>query len=450
MMRMEFSFEDYQRQRINYLAKHSLYNTLDRRLFTELLEKQKQQGLTVERTLEELKKRTTDEYYRKVDVAQEKAMTFAKKVFPTYKFIMPDALTDDWLSTMDWHKSHQTRDHSLHQTLTAYIVSTMLGNGDPTKGLMLSDEESLLSRCAKLMTEGEKMSYLREYLREIDTDFAKHQDGYDYDWAVDVFYETALLAAQFHDMGYPWQFINTLAKELRTNRFDKMSGMLMNEDRSFEFIKERLLVYPFFGYQAVSDKRKNQEKEDKAKALLKKGIMQTHGVPGALGFMCLNNNFQSRLKTNEMDKASNWLVLDWAAVGIMMHDMPGLYWGNGKETGTPEEPILRLDFETDPLSCIISMADILEEFERPNAIFDEVKEDDNRVKVGYGFACRGSRIEIDGGHLRFIYLYDNESQRRENEKWRENEVNEYLNPQNGYLDLSSWGIEDVVGKTEVV
>ena len=449
---MEFSYNLYQDPglKINYPIKHSSSLPVDKSQFTELLNKQKTKGFTFGRTLEELEKRTTYEYYRKVETAQTHARAYATKVFPAYEFIMPDAVTDDWLSTMDWHKKYPTRDHSLHQTLTAYIVSAMLGNGDPSKGLMLSGEESLLSRCAKLMTNGAKMAYLRDYLKEIDLDYAQHQGEYDYSWAVEVFYETALLAAQFHDIGYPWQFINTLAKELTTESYKRMSGILINSDAAYDYVKDRLLIYPFYGYQGTEVKKKDQEKTDIIKSLLTKCVLGTHGMPGALGFMCLNESFRGFRKTHDTDEATNMFILDWAAVGIMMHDMPDIYWGLDNKTGNPEVPFLRLDFETDPLSCIISLADILEEFERPKAFFDEKKEGDKRIKVGYSFSCKGSRIEIDGGHLKIIYYYDKEKERGDNNDWRVNEVNKYLNPQNGYIDLSSWGINDVEGLTEVM
>lgn len=453
MMKMDFSFDIYQDpgRVINYLDKHLSFLPPDRAQYTEMLNKQKDDGFTFDRTLEELEKRTTDEYYRKVEAAQTHARRYARKVFPAYEFIMPDAVTDDWLSAMDWHKKYPTRDHSLHQTLTAYIVSTLLGNGDPSKGLMLSEEDSLLSRCAKQMLEGQKMTYLRDYLKDIDLDYEAHKNDYGYSWAVEVFYETALLAAQFHDIGYPWQFINTIANELKTASYEKVSGILLDAVKAYDYVKDRLLIYPFFGYQEQDIKGKNNEKTDKAKSLLEKGTKKTHGLPGALGFMCLNDTIRKYgMTTHDFNEATNILILDWAAVGIMMHDMPGVYWGKSTETGEPEEPILRLDFETDPLSCIISMADILEEFERPLAFFDEKEDGDTRVKVGYRFFCKGSRIEMDGGRLKFIYYYGSEEERKDNNKRRVNEVNEYLNPINGYIDLSSWGIIDVTGETKVI
>lgn len=290
MMEMEFSFADFQNPDIYYPTKHSLKATWDKGLYRELEIKQAKQQQKVDRAIGELGKRTTLKYYRKVLAAQTNALIFAKEWFPSYKFIMPDALTDDWLSTMDWHKEHQTRDHSLHQTLTACIVSKLLGNGNPDNGFVLQDGESLLLRCAKLMIEGKGMQYLRYYLSNLDTDYKKHQDAYDINWAIETFYEAAMVAAQFHDMGYPWQFINILGKELKTAHYDKVTKLLINDDAAFNEIKDRLLIYPFYAYQENEVKNQNADKVAIAKTLFREGLLNTHGLPGALGFLCLNDN----------------------------------------------------------------------------------------------------------------------------------------------------------------
>lgn len=452
MMEMEFSFADFQNPDIYYPTKHSLKATWDKGLYRELEIKQAKQQQKVDRAIGELGKRTTLKYYRKVLAAQTNALKFAKEWFPSYKFIMPDALTDDWLSTMDWHKEHQTRDHSLHQTLTACIVSKLLGNGNPDNGFMLQDGESLLLRCAKLMIEGKGMQYLRYYLSNLDTDYKKHQDAYDINWAIETFYEAAMVAAQFHDMGYPWQFINTLGKELKTAHYDKVTKLLINDDAAFNEIKDRLLIYPFYGYQENEVKNQNADKVAIAKNLFREGLLNTHGLPGALGFLCLNDNARAYGSSDTIEEATSRLILDWAAVAIMMHDMSGMYWGKDNETDIPVKPNLRLNFEVDPLSCLISIADILEEFERPKAIFEkEAKEegkDEERVRLCYDFDCDKTVLKIEDGVLSITYFFNkifDEKIWNEIKTRRAKEVWEYLNLQTGYIDMSSWGIEDAVG-----
>lgn len=66
--------------------------------------------------------------------------------------------------------------------------------------------------------------------------------------------------------------------------------------------------------------------------------------------------------------------------------------------------------------------------------------------------CNSSQIKIEDGILMITYYYKSEG---DSEDWeglkqrRNNEVWQYLNPQSGYLDLSSWGIIDVKCETEV-
>lgn len=202
---MQFSYGGFQNTAVNYSERYNCYLTLDRSKYDELSEESKEQDRRVEKTLEELKLRTTDDYYTKVNKVQTEAQTYARKVFPTYKFIQRDAIIDDWLSTVDFHKERKTRDHSLHQTLTAYIVSEMLGQGDPGKGLVLPTGKTLLAQCAEQLLQEPEMEYLRNYIRKTDPDFVPYKDRYNEEWAAEVFYEAAFISALFHDMGYPWQ-----------------------------------------------------------------------------------------------------------------------------------------------------------------------------------------------------------------------------------------------------
>ena len=120
---MDFDYRNYSKHGINHPNRFGAYCAVSAAEFSLLHKDYDEDGLLVERALRQLRKRTTPDYYRKVYRAQTSALTYSKLVFPTYKFIMPEALADDWLSTVDWHKKFPTRDHSLHQTLTAYILT---------------------------------------------------------------------------------------------------------------------------------------------------------------------------------------------------------------------------------------------------------------------------------------------------------------------------------------
>ena len=219
---MQFSYSNFQDIDINYSHRFDCYLTLDRGKYDEQSEESQEQDRRVAATLEELKQRTTKEYHAKVEKVQVAAQTYARKVFPTYKFIQRDTIIDDWLSTVDFHKDRKTRDHSLHQTLTAYIVSEMLGQGDLTKGLVLPNGKTLLAQCAEQLLTEPEMEYLRNYIRRTDPNFVPYKGGYTESWAAEVFYEAAFIAALFHDMGYPWQYVNGLSESIKTSNYEEV------------------------------------------------------------------------------------------------------------------------------------------------------------------------------------------------------------------------------------
>lgn len=442
---MDFDYINYNKHGMKYPNRFGAYSAMSAEKFSLLQKDYDEDGLLVDRALKQLKKRTTQDYYRKVYRAQTCALTFSKQVFPTYKFIMPEALADDWLSTVDWHKKFPTRDHSLHQTLTAYIVSRLLGNGDPNYSFMLPNGERLLDFCARQMLEEEKMKYWKAYVLSLGADYRKLTDAMQEQWAKDVFYETAVVSALFHDMGYPWQYINRLAKHISIAEYGVSMNMIDNARLTKDAIRNRLLIYPFYGYSEINMKHASPSYENKIIQIIEQGLRESHGLPGALGFMCLNDQIRRYSRTPKFSEASYRLILDWAAVGIMMHDMADLYWGNGKKT-KPENPMLRLAFDVDPLSSIISMADILEEFHRPFASFASGGNDN--VEISYSFPCKGTQIYVSGEMLHIVYYYEKPEDAAACKPRRLQEVHEYFNHRNGFVDLEPLGIKDVVAETK--
>ena len=162
----------------------------------------------------------------------------------------------------------------------------------------------------------------------------------------------------------------------------------------------------------------------------------------------MNDKIRKFSQIPSLKEASYRLVLDWAAVGIMMHDMEGLYWDD-KKKNNPKNPILRLSFDLDPLSSLISMADILEEFYRPAAQFKlNVTKTAQSVQLNYGFPCDKTEVYVKGKTLYIRYKYKESKDAALNRNRRIDEVNEYFNPSNGYVDLSSLGITGVDCDTE--
>lgn len=449
---MDFSYDDFRKNGFFQPNSFGALGCVASEEFDKLQDQFEKEGHGVVRALKELKRRTTSDYFNKVYRAQTGALEYSKIVFPTYKFIMPDALADDWLSTVDWHKKYQTRDHSLHQTLTAYIVAKLLGNGDESLSLKMPDGGNLLGYCCDWILKSRKMEYFRNYSKSIGVDFDMLSATVKKWWVRDVFYEAAITSALFHDMGYPWQYVNSLAKSIEVAEYGDTMNLVCNAAITKESIKNRLLIYPFYGYSETNLKHSPIQLEKEVSEMIEKGLRNTHGLPGALGFMCLNDKIRNYRQIPTFSGASYRLILDWAAVGIMMHDMLNVYWGDKErkeKKKRPCHPSLKLSFDLDPLSSLITMADVLEEFYRPYAQFNTIDYKKERtVALNYGFPCVETAAEIKGRMLYIRYKYKDSKDAAFNRRRRIEEAQEYFHKDFGYMDLSSLGIEGVDCDTE--
>lgn len=442
---MIFSYKDYAVNGIDYPGHFNRYKSVDTNLLKEMEGEFYKDGDPVERSFTELRRRITEDYWNKVHKVQTKALEYAKIVFPTYKFIMPDSIADDWLATVDWHKKYPSRDHSLHQTLTAYIVHKMLGGGNPNNALKLNrgSDNNMLDYCASRILHSTGMKWLVDFHKELCPEFDKQPDSFKQRWSRDIFYETAMVASLFHDMGYPWQYINGLKKAINVADDGFALDITGDAEQTLRQIKHRLLVYPFFGYLPSNINHPTPILSQTALHLINEGLKDTHGMPGALGFLSLNDRIRDINSMRKTEDANYRLVLEWAAVGIMMHDMAKIYWDEkGKK---PKNPMLRLSFEVDPLSCLISLADMLEEFYRPSASFLKNKrtvngEEKECVNLTYGFPCVASELKITGRRMDVAFYYENQGIANDQEH-KEDEIFQYLNTNNGYIDLTPLGVK---------
>lgn len=202
-----------------------------------------------------------------------------------------------------------------------------------------------------------------------------------------------------------------------------------------DYFKNSLLIYPFYGYSDIPLKRPTLHWDKEVQKLVDCAYRNTHGFPGALAFMYLNDVIRKfPNKTNHMH-ADCRFIQNWATLGIMMHDMVDQYYGKNKN---PDEPRYKLEIDKDPLSCIIALADVLEEFGRPKAKF---KASDKKVDINFEYPCDQTTVEIKNKTLEITYLYNTKADKANNEKWREDEINKYFHKPSGYIDLSAIGIE---------
>lgn len=378
----------------------------------------------------ELEKRMSREYYHHVFLAQARAMHYASTHFPAYSMVMAEDLTEDWLATVDFHKKH-SRDHSLHQPLTAYIVAELLGYGNELCSFQIpACPGNLLGFCVDSVFSA--AGYILQFARELGLPKellnAKNANAREY-WRK-CFYEAAIMSALFHDMGYPWQYVGRINSSL-----ESLSPIFSKSEVELESLmnvyENRLAFLPFrrynFHYPNESPKYIEERRH------LYRMAMGGHGLPGAITFLALNDAI--RLSPSETPRALfHELIVEWAAMGLVMHDMVGI---------RKKIPInyLRLNYRKDPMSSLICLADYLEEFNRPQSVFTPNLKSS---KLEYLDSCSKVSIDVDANNdLRVSMYYPTEGSSALAGDFKSIETEDYFNPSTGFLDLSSLGIRNV-------
>ncbi len=340
----------------------------------------------------ELRRRVSGDYYWRTYPIQARALDYSQMSFPAYRFILPEVLADDWLAIVGWHKFH--RDHVLHQPLTAYVVQKLLeDSGDSDELFMLDDGRCLLDACVDEILKWDSTAYLREFL--LGTGVKESELWLNGNLArkslwKSLFVEAAYLAAMFHDMGYPWQYVNLLSNKLEHAGYQPDSPT-SDAERVVNTFGDRLLYCPLNGYRTL-DRNAPATWRQRLVDLTAKALRKTHGFPGAIGFLYLNDVLRDY--PSDRTHPIRQFCVEWAAMAIMMHDMSGIYWGD--KTTTPDNGHMRLRFETDPLSCVLALADVLQDFSRPTATFQS---DERNVDISYkSDGCISTGLELDRGH----------------------------------------------------
>ncbi|MBO4587487.1 MAG: hypothetical protein J5711_01110 [Bacteroidales bacterium] len=311
----------------------------------------------IRKTFDELERRLGSKYFSEFERVQTKVKEYGSFMFPLYKILFLDIACEDWLSLVDFHKGF-SRDHSVHQPLTAYIVCKLLGGGDIAESFQIQDA-SLLDKALDVIIDGQGTKYLRDRLAFYDSS-SKLLSGDRNAWKA-VFYQTAIITAMYHDLGYPWQFIDRMHDFLKDDillcgRLPKGSSAIHSYITAHN---EELMFRPFYNY-GESGASTDDIKED----LFEHILHNSHGLPGALAYHAYNNEYCSKTPTDSFGLIK--FCQEWSCLAILMHDMQ-------KAHATKDSSFPRLDFNTDPLSYIIALADTLEDFNRPSASIDKTE-----------------------------------------------------------------------------
>lgn len=460
-------------------------------------------------------------------------LRFASRFFPAYRFFVDEFLNDEWLAAVDWHKGFH-RDHVIHQPYVAYVGMTLLndsggifeflndgedGNGDGSdysSGSESGDRETMLDRCVDAILGPGRCGYLVDYLAGMGApqDYFNHDSGRPAEreriidrmieeecaredrqarekrreqmrgrmiertrwlWKC-MFADTFFLAALFHDIGYPWRFVNEIHKRLAPHA-PLENPATQSDDEIAERYAGRLVFYPLNDYRG-DDPAAPAGWRAQMKELVSKGLRKTHGLPGALAFLHLNDLLS--VYPSGAAAPERRFCVEWAAMAIMQHDMAGLYsdvdFSGGGLTSSVENPQLRVSFLRDPLSFVLTLSDLIEDFGRPDAGFtrcrggadggdtgsegadskdnagahdrndcEENRRESNSVRVNFMSRCPGVDVECDShGGLKIKYEYcsplDVANKRAQ---FIPKETRQYFDGRDGYLDFEGTGITSV-------
>ncbi|MEN6489632.1 MAG: hypothetical protein ABFD66_12275 [Smithella sp.] len=394
------------------------------------------------RAIDELRKRTEKTYFNETYPLQARTLDYSARAFPAYRFILPEVLSEDWLAIVDWGKFQ--RDHVLHQPLCGYVMLKLLDGHDVDNTMLFPDGKTLLDTCVDRILRWEGTSFIRDFLigcgmRENDPIIDASNPIARNVWRI-FFREVAYVAAVFHDLGYPWQY----AERVQSN-LDGMNAPAILQNRSSEQIVElfghRLLFCALQGYQMPNTTCPSTWHE-KITHLTDIAMAKTHGLPGALGFLHLNDCV--RRYPSDQVSPLHLLCIEWAATAIMMHDMSNIYWGERRSSSdVPENAFLRLSFNKDPLSAIVTLVDVIQDFERPTATFGTSSSGRAQVTIEYPSDCIGTNFRLDGDVLTIDYQMKDNASRALKRSFVPKTIHDYFDAQYGYLDMRSLGIDAV-------
>lgn len=439
---MEFSLIDYQDQLINGAfhapSVFSPYFNINKVAYKKMEKEEDDEKFyktRLLRALRENQRRVDKTNYRKIYPLQAKTLDYSYQSFPCYKFMLPEVITDDWLAMVDSHEFQ--RDHILHQPLTGYVVLKLL-NEVKVKSKMIIDI------CVDEILNWTKTEFLKEFL--VDLGMNRNDKLFDpiypstrIVWK-ELFREAAYIAAVFHDLGYPWQYVGLLTDNLQGFNHAG-TGFYQNAQEIMDTFQSRLIFYPFNGYKknpAAPPSNWLPICNKKLKKLVSDSVSKTHGFPGALGFLYLNDAI--RKYPNKNETPLRIFIIEWVATAIMMHDMKKIYWGKEGTKTEPENPKIRSVFSKDPLSSIITLADVVQDFQRPIADF---RPNNKCVCMEYLHSTEFTVVSINGDTLNIEYKVNSTDALAVKNKSLIEERKEYFDSQHGYLDLTGLGINKV-------
>lgn len=121
----------------------------------------------------------------------------------------------------------------------------------------------------------------------------------------------------------------------------------------------------------------------------------------------------------------------------------------GEDKNMPKNSFLRIDFERDPLSCVIAIADVLEDFYRPSASFEQNKRNGSAVSIKYNIASVKTELKIKRDEMIITYHFGKKAIANAQRQFKQKEIEDYFDEETGYIDIGSLGLSKVKCKCEV-
>jgi len=345
----------------------------------------------------------------------------SKVVFPGIVRGLPKLIHDDWLGSLSYEIS--SRDHIIHQPMVAFISDQLLSIRLPMTDDTLQEwiVDSLKQR------QDRPSSYVIDYMKSLGT---TSNDTFR-DLTIREAIETTItIASLYHDIGYPWQFVNKLSDTL-DGVPNSVSGVQFDLTQFVDTYKGRMFFLPFFGYQSNIDTQfVNQH-------LIELTANYTHSLYSSLCLLTLKDSMASYPKTPSLYD----FCVEWAALGVLMHDFGRIYESKDQKGGLirPRYPFLRLSFSKDPISSLLVLSDYLQEFKRPRAKFSKINGD---VSVKYVCNCNKCTVEIIDNKLLIKFYYSELTIEMKRDALSERD--RLFDRHYGFLDLSDIGVSEVI------
>jgi len=381
-------------------------------------------------------------YYQDLRLAHFVSVSYAHRAFPCLRAYLAESLNDEWLSIVDWRKFQ--RDHALHQPLTAYAMAQLLSGGLIHHGDLLIDGRPFVDHCVDALFHTAGPNFVFPFARSIDLPELWLEDNAvsRLIWA-GILRDAAYFAALFHDMAYMWQYSTRLLRGksgLMPGALDVSGGIVDGAHG----LGERLLMCPLYDYKWPHE-FEPLAVPPRYEDFMQRALASTHGLPGGIAILNMADNVERRPRDAAF--ARGRLIIELAALAINMHDNAGLYAdlpGRGRRMRILE-PDLRVQFEKDPLSAMLILADTVQEFGRRRAVF--TRYDTPETHINYGPQADATDVEWQRtrgrGTLRITYRFLSRAELATKRAYLPKDQRRLFDPARGYLDLSWCGIDRV-------